>query len=330
MTHIKLFFSILCLLNLALWGRSEGAAGLRSQFLVNGNEDGYMVAGIPAQWSLTYFTENDTPHLNYMKMHHKLMHMIVVRDDLSQFAHIHPYFNTESGAFSMMVNEASDDPDNFAMSQVVPVPGRYYVFTESMPMPINDQMPMLMDRFEIRADGSEDVVLSKGQIGPDWPLKYPNVTLTLKEQEVPAGVRYFKENGSDGREGDFYQVIFSYINQEYCGRWLPKFFFKVSVRSASGAYDPVEDFEKWLNMGGHSLMISQKGNTLSEKKFFHLHAFLPMAEPGKFTFPYDHHRPPLEEGVYKIWGQFKRSSQVFTFPFVFHYLTPDLPGSPKC
>ena len=309
------------------WGETTGA--LRASFVVDGRDDGSVTPGLPSLWSLTYLNEDGTAHRKFMKMHDKLMHMIVVRDDLSRFAHVHPYLNAETGTFSMTVNEGVDDPDNFAMSRVVPVPGRYFVFTESMPMPVNDQMPMLMDRFEIFARDSGGVASMVSE-----PKPVEEIILTpmkpLRDQEVPAGVKYFNENGAEGQIGDLYQVDFSYVNQEYCGRWLPKFFFKVSIKSVSGTYVPVNDFEKWLNMGGHSIMISSKGSELPEKKFYHLHAFLPMAEPGRFTFPYDHHLPPLEEGVYKIWGQFKRSSQVFTFPFLFRYVTPDFPDSSKC
>ena len=114
------------------------------------------------------------------------------------------------------------------------------------------------------------------------------------------------------------------MSLSFVDKYLPKFYFLVEIfDDESQKFFPVEDFDPWLEMGGHAILISKDDKPLNEKVFRHLHAFIPSADQGKFSFPYDHHLPPLNNGTYKIWGQFKHQGEVMTADFIFNYYEPE-------
>src|SRR5690606_33554731 len=122
------------------------------EFKVGGTVGGEMTAGERSRWELRYYNdETGEAHHHYMMMHAKLLHMIVVRDDLNTFAHIHPNFSHGSRAFSITVNaDQVPDPDNADIPTAVPTAGRYLVFTETMPhLDDEPEMLMLYSRFEV-------------------------------------------------------------------------------------------------------------------------------------------------------------------------------------
>ena len=271
-----------------------------------------MKAKEESKWSLWFENPEGTRHSKFMKMHGKLMHMIVVSSDLEHFAHIHPSFNAETKVFDIHINASTQDPDNFALPETVSRAGTYFAFTEVMPMPMDDKMPMKMDRFSVSAVAPLDA--------PIMLDSKPRKPLTLKEKSGGQTL-YFDEDGQQGELGDFYKLHFSYENFEFCGKWLPKFYFEIYTMGPQG-YELSSGWKQWLEMGGHSILISQYGEDLQAKVFHHLHAFLPISEPGKFIFPFDHHKPQLQAGVYKIWGQFKNGDKILTLPVLFEYIFP--------
>ena len=84
-------------------------------------DDGTLAAirlGVPATFS--FFIERDGKPLRAFEMtHEKLLHLIVVRNDLEQFQHIHPDLNAASGRFTV--------PITFAMN------GTYALFADFKP-----------------------------------------------------------------------------------------------------------------------------------------------------------------------------------------------------
>jgi hypothetical protein len=73
--------------------------------------------------------------------------------------------------------------------------------------------------------------------------------------------------------------------------------FRFDVRRAG---KPVDDWEPWLGMAGHVIVIGAEG-----RFFRHLHP----DDDGSFPLE------PPPPGLYRIWGQFKRQGRVLTFPF---------------
>ena len=57
--------------------------------------------------------EIDAVITDFKEMHGKVMHMIVAKNDLSVFKHVHPYFDPITGRFQIVLNLKLADPDNF-------------------------------------------------------------------------------------------------------------------------------------------------------------------------------------------------------------------------
>lgn len=297
-------------------GQSFASNLLDTTFTIDGGRSLGMEAGEKSEWRFFYVNPtNGMKHKMFMKMHAKPMHMIIIRDDYSHIAHVHPYFDMMKAEFSLDLNVAtSPDFDNQNVVGAIPTGGRYFVFTEVMPMGLSNENPMVMNRFEVEASGTP---------APEAQLDYP---------EGKDGIDlYFNSNGEKSSEGAMYKVTFTYEQFDFCSMWLPKFYFEWFKKERNGTYMRADNFERWLEMGAHSILIDNDHQNLADKIFYHLHAFLPMSTKGEFVFPYHDHKRELPEGRYKIWGQFKREGKVFTVPVSFSYTRPaDFPLSNKC
>ena len=276
---------------------------------IDGEDKQTMGASKPAVWDLRFMRMDGSQHQRFMPMHAKPMHMIVVNRRLSHFAHIHPSLK-DDGTFSIKVNAPTEDPDNFDVHRALPYSDRYFVFTEAVPLPINDRMPMAMHRFAV------DAVSPRHE--PPTPTRIEDT------------VRYFKQDGTVGQEGDLYRVEISYENFLFCRIYMPKFYLDIQVVDDAGEYHHVEDWQKWLGMGGHAVLISHFGEELSDKEFQHLHAFMPTAADRRFVLPYHNHRRQMPKGDYRVWGQFRRHDRVYTFTFDQAYDHPPLPETSLC
>ena len=280
--------------------------GTHGQLRINGEKSNHMPAGEPIDWLLRFFDGHTHQQItDYDVMHGKLMHMIVVKDDLSEFAHIHPKLNPD-GSFSIRVNAEDEDPDNQDLPQSVLSPGRFFIFTEALP---KDAEMMIMNRFEIFADSATSTRAKPLPIDLDMN----------KNEDFVA--KYFKDNGSPGVEGDRYRVEFSIELFDWCNYYLPKFYFKI-LENSNGVYQPAENLEEWLTMGGHAVLVGLNGEKIEDRTFYHLHSFSPIDEPAFYTFPYDNHQEGLPDGEYKIWGQFKREGQILSFSFGLGFKNP--------
>jgi hypothetical protein len=304
------FFSFLFM------GQVIASAPLDTTFMIDGGRSLEMEAGEKTEWRFFYVNPaNGMKHKMFMKMHAKPMHMIIIRDDYSHIAHVHPYFDMKEREFSLDLNvNSSPDFDNQNVVGAIPTGGRYLVFTEVMPMGLSNENPMVMNRFEVQVTGSPA----------------PRVQQTYPEGKNGIDL-YFDEEGNKSIAGSLYKVTFSYEQFDFCSMWLPKFYFEWFQKDSSGVYKRAKNFERWLEMGAHSILIDNDHQALSDKIFYHLHAFLPISTDGEFVFPYHDHKRELPEGRYKIWGQFKREGKVFTVPVPFTYSRPnDFPLTNKC
>ncbi|MEZ4742650.1 MAG: hypothetical protein R3B45_09415 [Bdellovibrionota bacterium] len=306
----RLFINRAFILGLILGSSLGYAGGMKSQLSIDVPGGNVMTAGNASNFQFEILKESGERHIGFMKMHAKPMHLLIVKSDLSSFAHVHPYLNEETGIFTLPINAASDDPDNFDAQRAVSSSGRYFYFNEMMPTPINEQMPMLMGRGEFYAEADEATAKASDQ---------PSLA-----DDEHVSVKYYKENGELGSEGDFYKVVFSYEQFRFCSIWMPKFYAKIYMLDENGSYVQGDGFDRWLGMGGHSIVISKFGTLLKDKVFYHMHSFLPMAEKGKFVFPYDNHKESLPDGEYKTWIQVNHNQHVYTFSFTFDYTNPPI------
>lgn len=95
---------------------------------------------------------SSTPILTYDEVMQATIHMIVIRDDFATFAHVHPAFNTQTGAFSQAFTK---DPAH-----------AYYVFADTTPHGLGQQV----FRFTMGSD------IPQTAMRPYFPPSPPTVT----------------------------------------------------------------------------------------------------------------------------------------------------------
>ncbi|MOA46612.1 hypothetical protein D3C78_1691440 [compost metagenome] len=95
-------------------------------------------------------------------------------------------------------------------------------------------------------------------------------------------------------------------------------------RGADGRYRDVSALENWLGIGGHAVMIGERGAQVGDRVFVHLHAghgddqhhghhgAAAAASPVTFM-AHGTEIPPA--GRYKLWVQLKHAGKILTVPF---------------
>jgi len=297
----------------------HGAGHLSGKLRVNGLEGGGARPGEPALLEIDFQDPQTGRRLVDFEMEHeKLLHTLIVSDDLSSYAHVHPQLVCD-GTFRIGINQPNNDPDSQGAVEAINKPGRYIVFNEVKPTGQETQQV----RLKLEAPGPS-------------PLS-PSISLLPDEISPNGSIRkFFDSNGNEGDPGATYQVTLSRSKPDGDSPML-HFHFNLQTAHHGAHYQPIENVEPWLGMQGHAVMIGANGNW-DEKEFRHLHAgghgqhkvstpppsvimdggHPPHDPPGHgsgpdFTFMLEDVPP---DGVYKIWAQFKHEGKIRTFPFI--------------
>lgn len=101
------------LLSFALLAPAMAMPDFKAHITVNGKTEFKATPGAPTSIEL-YFTDPHTQEVykEFKVMHGKIMHMVLMKKDLSEFRHIHPYFDPVTGRFHITLNLPYSDPDN--------------------------------------------------------------------------------------------------------------------------------------------------------------------------------------------------------------------------
>jgi hypothetical protein len=276
-------------------------ARLSAHMEVSGGESsgGRVTAGRPADLSLHFFDPASSDPLHHFHpMHGKPLHLIVVRDDLSTFAHLHPTpMGEHHPMFDQMLNADSADPDNFDAVRAVPTAGRYLVFAEAMPMGYS----MTTVTGELEATGTP---------APRQPFVLDPVD----------------QDGFLYKDAGDYRMRLHIETYPECGTFsvMLRIFLQKRV---DGRLEPVDDVETWLEAFGHAILISTDGETADAKVFSHLHAVWPLPDDPAgprgpdLELTSDNHMP-MRAGDYRLWIQLKHAGAVMTVPFGVHLVEP--------
>ena len=311
MTNLKLKMSLLLTFALIAPARAQK---LDATFTINGFEtrevsalSQYQANSANAQmeWKFSFATtQTGQPFNKFNQVHGKFMHLVIIKEDLSHFAHVHPTLDSRTGNFSIAINAHSFSPDNQDTDTAIPTPGKYYVIAEIYPDvgALTPKGELFM--YEVEANG-------------------PGVlTKQVPRNQDSAGTmyNYFKADGTEGAFGDPYEVLFQLQVVEGCGGNLLRFVWSLrEFESTTQKYNPIpsSEMKPWLQMTGHAVLMSLSGDKVTEKNFTHMHA---MRDPlsQRITFStFDRMR--LGKNTLKIWGQFKHKDRILTLPFVFDY-----------
>ena len=284
------------------------ASAVIGEMTVNGGSIRDMNPLAPSMWRFRFFDSKTLKLItNYRQGHGKYMHIVVVKEDLSTFAHIHPRLVKDKGSFLILVNSEDDlkeqrDPDNFQIKRVVTEPGRYYIFTEVFP----DRGPI-----SVRAEIANFELEAKGGVKT-------NPVLAERTNANGEYIKYFSENDEIESYGAPYQVKLRVETTHGCLANLIRFHIDyMAWDKDSGTYIAAK-IEPWLQRAGHGIVVGLNGNSSNEKLFSHTHA---MKHPKNETLVYNiFDRKKIGQQTLKLWTQIKHNNKVRTFPFVFKYI----------
>lgn len=272
---------------------ARARAGVVGQLAVDGVPNGTMSPGKASTWTLT-FTEGGRPIRGFELHHDRTMHLVIVRQDLSTFAHLHPTLGRD-GTFTVRVGAPSADPDERDALRAVAEPGTYFVFAEVTPQ----GRPSQLARFTVTVKGTAK-----------------SAAFAVDREPV----RYLTAEGAAGKVGDPYRVRF---NLDRGDPSMPTLEATVEERRANGQYVGVSDLQPWLGMAGHSIWVGAKGAQVGDKAFVHAHAMggmdhgmmghvMAIGPTLSFMLMGDE-VPPA--GMYRVWTQFKVHGRVMTVPY---------------
>lgn len=261
------------------------------------------------------------PVSGYDLEHAKLMHAIIIRDDLSTFAHVHPSFDGSRATFDLPLHQSTNDFDNQFAAGALPAPGKYFVFTEVRP---RGDFYTHHDRFAVEVAGeakTTPLVESPRNVDGDY-------------------LQFFTIDSRPARMGDAgYRVRLKVSRRDTPGDRIQYFYFETQYGEpppansigAKAEYKDVRNFRSWLTMPGHAVLAGAEG-PIEKRVFRHMHSLgkTPMeSKPGPvmacivdtkpigptmlFALP-DVEIP--EPGLYKVWAQFLHEGRILTFPFV--------------
>ncbi len=124
------------------------------------------------------------PILNYaLEMQHT-MHMVVIRDDFATFDHLHPAFNTTTGAF---IEKFTKAPNHryylYADSRPLNLPQQVFRFTLESDGPVAKEAPSLTASLPTATTGPYTVVLEHTTLAADKPY---SAEIEINENGHPA------------------------------------------------------------------------------------------------------------------------------------------------
>ncbi len=277
------------------------AIELETKLWINGVENAEIEAGQPAVLELQFLLhkeENKVEPLSDIKtVMGKTMHFVAIKNDLSEFAHFHPVYDTTSATFMTPIHLAMRSEDNFDAQKALPTAGGYHLYVET----ISKEYGLILRGLDYKTSGKA-------------------TKLPLEIDEVNGqGIYqiYVDENNKKSTAGAKYRANISVRTLAGEGGDLVYIDLTLMQLDDNGQYMEVEKVQPWLGMGGHAIMISQKGETIADKVFAHYHAQRP--EEGA-QLKFNHFaRGGFSEGVYKVWIQVKANDRVLKFPLAFEY-----------
>lgn len=272
-------------------------------FRFNAKSAAIVVPGEPTTIEV-WFTDKKTQEVikDYKEMHGKIMHMVLIKKDLSVFKHIHPYFDPITGIFQITLNLPLSDPDNFHTQEALMESGMYMLMADVEPRGYGMRMSHTM----VHAHGSHNM----------QPLTLDPIQNDIVQKE-------FTQYGQN------YLLEMQYETTTGCNGSLVEFTTTLYTQEKAGTYQPAKDIQPWLGAGAHSVWVSQgmMSHQTMKMHYAHMHSRIP--ESGSSHFFNFHDLKIMKPGIQKIWFQIKHKDKVLTIPVVFDYKLNTQPGSCK-
>lgn len=281
----------------AVSGAGAMGENAHSTKLAFSSAPGQLPVGKAATWTLQINdAKNNQPVKDFSVVHDKLMHLIVVKKDLSWFNHIHPEYKGNG---------------TFTVKTTLPTAGDYKLYADYTPKGKTQEVPS----HEFGTVGATPAASSK--LIPD---KMQGAWMTKKVVAHPEG-----EPNAKG--GATYEVALMPMPMPLAAGQDSMLHFQ--VRDGSGK--PIKDLQPYLGALGHCVILSS-----DTKSYLHSHPMEGGMEDGEMKHDMgkmgdmmQKSAPPKSggpdvmfhtnfpnAGVYKAWGQFMHRGKIITAAFV--------------
>jgi len=206
----------------------------------------------PVRYNLMIHDATGAMIKDFETVHEKKLHLIIVRDGLDRFAHIHPEI---------------DRAGNITGTFTFPTAGKYRLYADHKPTGKKHATSIA----EVNVAGTP----------PPRPELVPNTPGRVKAEKLLADIAIEKAKAEGAT--------------------------RISFALFDAARKPIADLQPYLGAMGHLVVLSADG-----KQYVHSHPLEEKSSGGAVAF--EAHFP--DPGIYKGWGQFRRSDTVHDVPFV--------------
>ena len=251
--------------------------------------------GQKATWTLKIAdAKTGQPVPSFDVVHDKKMHLIVVKNDLSWFNHVHPQLKGDG---------------TFVVSTALPSQGTYKLYADYTPTGGKQEVSQ-----HLFATGGAEPAPSNAQLTPD----------KMQGPWMKKRVTAHPESEPEAKAGAVYEVAMMPMPMPLKAGVDTMLHFQ--VRDAKG--QPVKDLQPYLGALGHAVILSQDTD-----KYLHSHPMAggmeghDMSKMGDMS-SMKHEAPPKKggpdvmfhtnfpkAGLYRAWGQFMHRGQIITAPF---------------
>lgn len=300
-----------------------------SQISINSNDTREVSLTEPSEWRIKLYHQQTKELLTkFDRLHTRDMHMVIVKKDLSSFAHVHPVLIGNTGVFHTILNQASFDPDNEQALHAVPSPGEYFVFSETSPKDRPELSVVELSRSEVFAAGDWqrvsfqlDPLDSNG--GDHSHHGNFSITKHFRVEGLPDPEKPWKKTKEykvlDGKYGDYFRTQLQVGMVPGCGGNMVKFHLGVETwDEKTAAYKPLKSFTPWLGMEAHAILLQADELSTEQIHFVHMHGMLHEEHNSLMFTHFD--RQLMSGRNYRVWFQIKHNGRITTFPFSFHYM----------
>lgn len=230
------------------------------------------------------------PFDNLKIVHEKLLHLLVVSDDLAFFDHVHPEKQTGG---------------NFKLNYKFPTGGVYKLYADFTP----ENSPQIVNVFDVNV-GGEKRAKTPLVADKEFTKTVDGLTFTMKtggDLKAAKGLSldFFVKDADGKAVTDL---------QPYLGAMAH--FVVISEDASKFLHVHAEEGEttKVKGTGGHGDHNDKHGDMEMDVKTDADNAETPTVR-AHTEFP--------TGGIYKLWGQFQRNGKVFTVPFVLNIAPAD-------
>ncbi|MGA7952860.1 MAG: hypothetical protein WCA07_04995 [Gloeobacterales cyanobacterium] len=249
-----------------------------------------LVAGKPQSLTIQVRSAEGKPIEQFDIQHEKLMHLIIVRNDLSYFTHIHPE-SISKGKLQFTAN--------------LPADGQYTAFADYVPKGAQEQV------------STQILNVGTGKETTSSPPLTPDVTLSKSVGDLKVSLRLDPKTIKPGQETavtlDIKDAAGKPVTdlQPYLGAMGHLVMIEQSpVLTAANYLHAHPQDQKGMAATSHSL--AQYGQQSSMAIEHSEQSKEATATPGQVTFE----TVFPKAGIYKLWGQFQRNGKVNTANFV--------------